>query len=280
MVENPGDREPDFDWSWAEDDDPGWIPPSIDLSTPSPARMYDYALGGKDNFAVDRAAVEQVAGLFPEFRAVAQANRGFLVRATEAMTAAGIRQFIDLGTGIPTSPSVHEVVLARHPDARIVYVDHDPIVIAHNRARRATAPGVVTLLEDLRDPDAVLQHPKVVERIDFDQPVGLIFCAVLHFVGRAVAPSILTRFRRPLAAGSHLAIATACTEGMTPAGLDRIEAVYAKSTTPIVFRSQAEVHQLFEGFDLIRPGLADVTGWRARGQPLGIRIMAGVGVKP
>jgi hypothetical protein len=271
---------PDFDWSWAEDDTAVWIPPTIDMSTPSPARMYDYALGGKDNFAVDREAVDRVASLFPEFRAVAQANRGFLVRVVEAMVRAGIRQFIDLGTGIPTSPSVHEVAHQVHPEAAVVYVDNDPIVMAHNRARRATHPRVVTLLDDLRDPAAVLGHARVKDLIDFDQPVGLVFCAVLHFVRRDLAAGILTRYGRALVPGSQLAIATACKDGMTAAGVDRIESIYEKSSTPIVFRSAAEVAELFEGFDLVKPGLADVTRWRARSKPLGIRIMAGLGVKP
>jgi SAM-dependent methyltransferase len=272
--------DPDFDWSWTADDDADWIPPTIDMSTPSPARMYDYALGGKDNFSVDRDAVDRVAGHFPEFRAVAQANRGFLVRAVHAMAEAGVRQFLDLGTGIPTAPSVHEVASRVLPDCRVVYVDNDPIVMAHTRARQASRPGVGTLMEDLRDPKAVLEHPLVREQLDFDQPVGLILCAVLHFVRRDAAPGILARYGRALAPGSHLAIATACTDGMTAGGIGRIEEVYERSSAPIVFRSRAEVAQLFEGFDLVRPGLTDVTRWRARATPLGIRVMAGVGVKP
>jgi S-adenosyl methyltransferase len=276
----PDAGEPDFDWSWAEDDSAAWIPPAIDMSTPSSARMYDYALGGKDHFAVDREAVDRIAGIFPEFRAVAQANRGFLVRAVEAMAADGIRQFIDLGTGIPTSPSVHEVAQLTQPDAAVVYVDNDPIVIAHNRARQANQQRVVTLLADLRDPRAVLEDPRVQGLIDLGQPVGLLFCAVLHFVRRDAAAGIVAQYCRPLPSGSQLAIATACADEMSAAGLNRIEAIYEKSSTPIVFRSQAEVAQLFEGFNLTKPGLADVTRWRVRGKPLGIRIMAGLGIKP
>ncbi len=269
----------EFDWSWTADD-AGWIPSSIDLSTPSPARMYDYALGGKDNFAVDREAVERVAAHFPEFRDVAVANRGFLSRAVTAMAEAGVRQFLDLGTGIPTSPSVHEVAAEVHPDCRVVYVDHDPIVMAHARARQASHPGVVTVMEDLRDPAAVLGHRLVRDHLDPAEPIGLVLCAVLHFVRRDAASAVLDRYTRVLAPGSHLAIATATSEGMTADGIARIEAIYEKSSSPIVFRSRAEVEQLFEGFDLLPPGLTDVTGWRARGRPLGIRIMAGLGVLP
>jgi SAM-dependent methyltransferase len=270
--------DPEFDWSWTSDD-AGWIPSSIDLSTPSPARMYDYALGGKDNFAVDREAVDQVAGRFPEFRAVAQANRGFLVRAVRAMAESGIRQFLDLGTGIPTSPSVHDVAAEVDPDCQVVYVDHDPIVMAHTRARQASQPGVATVMEDLRDPEAVLAHRAVREHLDLSRPVGLVFCAVLHFVRRDAAAAVLDRYTRVLAPGSHLAIATATSEGMTADGISRLEAIYEKSGSPIVFRSPAEVEQLFEGFELLPPGLEDVTRWRAEGRPLGIRILAGVGVR-
>ena len=269
----------EFDWSWTADD-AGWIPSSIDLSTPSPARMYDYALGGKDNFAVDREAVERVAAHFPEFRDVAVANRGFLSRAVTAMAEAGVRQFLDLGTGIPTSPSVHEVAAEVHPDCRVVYVDHDPIVMAHARARQASHPGVVTVMEDLRDPQAVLGHRAVRDQLDLTRPIGLVLSAVLHFVRRDAAAAVLERYVRVLAPGSHLAVATATSEGMTADGIARIEAIYEKSSSPIVFRSRAEVEQLFEGFDLLPPGLTDVTGWRTRGRPLGIRIMAGLGVLP
>lgn len=271
--------DPEFDWSWTADD-AGWIPPSIDQSTPSPARMYDYALGGKDHFAVDREAVERVAAVIPEFREVALATRGFLVRAVRAMAEDGIRQFLDLGTGIPTSPSVHEVAAEVDPDCRVVYVDHDPIVMAHARARQTGQPGVVTVMEDLRDPAAVLDHRAVRGFLDLDRPVGLILCAVLHFVRRDAASVVLEGYGRRLAPGSRLAIATATSDGMTPDGVARIEAVYERSGSPIVFRSRAEVEQLFEGWELLEPGLADVTGWRAAGPPLGIRLLAGLAARP
>ena len=163
----PPDGPPEVDWAWT-DDDSSWIPPEIDLERPSPARMYDFALGGKDNFDVDRAAVAQVAQVIPEFREVALANRGFLIRAVDTMARLGIDQFIDVGTGIPTSPNVHEVAQQIHPDARVVYVDNDPIVLAHARALlTSSAQGATAYIDaDLRDPERILRHPDLLRTID------------------------------------------------------------------------------------------------------------------
>jgi hypothetical protein len=271
--------DPDFDWSWS-DEDPSWVPPDIDITKPSPARMYDYALGGKDNFEIDRKAVEQVATVLPDFRHLAQINRQFLRTAIDIMTAAGIRQFIDIGTGIPTSPNVHELARAVHPDARVVYVDNDPIVMAHNRALRATAEGVITVQHDARQPDAILSDPKVRQTIDFDQPVGMLFIAVLHFVRRDLAADVMSRFRAAVPSGSHFAISTACTEGMDPAVVAKTEAVYQNAASQIVFRTAAQVEQLFEGLQLLEPGLCDVSKWRVDVDTPEIHVQAGIGVKP
>ena len=209
------DPSTEFDWSWTEDD-PEWVPPEIDTSRPSPARMYDYALGGKDNFAVDRAAVEKVAQVLPDFRRLALDNRGFLVRAVRTMSDAGITQFLDLGTGIPTSPNVHEVAGELRPGSKVVYVDHDPIVVAHNRALRAVRNGVVTVQHDLRKPAAVLRDDLVQDILDPGRPLGVLFVAVLHFVRRDLAPEIIKQYRRAMAPGSCLAISAACRDD-TPA---------------------------------------------------------------
>jgi hypothetical protein len=268
--------EPQVDWAWT-DDDSTWIPPEIDTERPSPARMYDYALGGKDNFDVDRSAVAAIAEVLPEFRSVAIENRGFLVRAVDAMAREGIDQFIDIGTGIPTSPNVQEVAQQVHPDARVVYVDNDPIVMAHNRALRARRPGVLTLQRDLRQPASVIDNAEVRAHLDFDRPIGLLFVAVLHFVRRDLAVEVVNQFRRSLPAGSFLAISTACADGTAPGLIKRLEQVYATSAAPMVLRTTEQVEQLFEGVDLLEPGLADVAQWRGDGQPLPIRILSGVG---
>ena len=270
------DGEPEIDWAWT-DDDSSWIPPEIDTERPSPARMYDYALGGKDNFEVDRAAVESVAEIIPEFREVALANRGFLVRAVNTLAEMGIDQFIDLGTGIPTSPNVHQIAQHLHPQAKVVYIDNDPIVMAHNRALRSRRPGVITLLRDLRQPASVMESEEVRQHLDFSRPIGLLFVAVLHFVRRDLGVEVVNQFRRALPAGSYIAISAACLDGMDPALINRLEQVYSQSPAPMVLRTTEQIEHLFEGLDLLAPGLTDVTEWRSDERPLPIRILGGVG---
>jgi hypothetical protein len=270
--------DPEYDWSWT-DEDIDWVPPSVESNKPSVARMYDYYLGGKDNFAVDREAAEAVARAVPGSRVNAMANRTFLIRAVQVMAEAGIRQFIDLGTGIPTSPNVHEVARETHPEARIVYVDNDPVVLVHNRALLARTRGVVTIMQDLRQPAAVLADPVVNELIDFSQPVGLLCIAVLHFVSADLAPEIMAQYRRALAPGSHLAISAASYEGMPLSTVRELETIYSKSNAALVFRTKTQVEQLFEGFELVDPGLTMVTRWRTDGEG-GEGSTCGVARKP
>lgn len=273
----PSPDEPDFDWSWTQDAD-DWVPPAIDLSKPSVARAYDYALGGKDNFAVDRAAAERLAERLPNFRRSAQANRAFLVRAVRLMAEQGVRQFIDLGSGIPTSPNVHEVARGLDQRATVLYVDNDPIVIAHCRALAADSPGILSLLHDVRQPKALLDHPLVRRLIDFDQPVGLLVVALMHFIQHDVAPEMMMLYGRELAPGSFLALSALSSEGMDPEALRVLEAVYP-TTSPVVIRSAAQVEALFEGFTLVEPGLVDAANWRHDGEAEQPRILAAVGRK-
>jgi hypothetical protein len=275
----PVDPGGDFDWSWSEED-PSWVPPDIDITKPSPARMYDYAIGGKDNFEVDRRAVEQVATVLPDFRHLGRLNRTFLVTAVRTMTEAGITQFLDIGTGIPTSPNVHEMAREAYPDARVVYVDNDPMVMAHNRALRATVDGVITVQHDARQPNDILNDPRVRRLIDFEQPVGLLFIAVLHFIRRDLALDVVTRFRNALPSGSYVAISAACTDGMAPETVAKTEAVYQNSAAPIVFRSGAQIEALFDELEILEPGLKDVSQYRIDEQPAEIRVLAGIGRKP
>jgi hypothetical protein len=254
----------DFDWSWT-DEGVDWVPPAIDPSKPSVARMYDYLLGGKDNFAVDRQAAEEVEKAAPDARLVALANREFLIDAVQTMAGAGIRQFIDLGTGIPTSPNVHEVARRFDPDARVVYVDHDPIVLVHSRALLAKHEGVLAVHHDLRQPTTILDDPQVRDLIDLSQPVGLLFVAVLHFVRQDIAPEILAQYRKMLVHGSYTAISAACREDLDPALVRRLETIYADTNAPIVFRTRAQVEQLFDGFEPVEPGLVRLATWREDG---------------
>ena len=253
--------------------------PEIDTSKPSPARIYDYALGGKDNFAVDREAFEMMAQSFPDYPNLAQANRGFLVRAVEFMTGAGVDQFIDLGTGIPTSPNVHEIAQRASPGAKVVYIDNDPIVMTHNRARRAAWPGVITVQHDIREPDKIVGDDVVTHFIDFDRPIGLLMVAVLHFVDQELTEPIMTRFREAMAPGSYLAASVGTSEGLDVGTVDEADDVMQRVATPFTLRTRAQIEQIFDGFELVEPGLVDVTQWRNDDQPLSISNLAGVGLK-
>lgn len=271
-------RLPEVDWSWTEHA-PGWVPPEIDQTKPSVARIYDYILGGKDNFAVDRAAADRAFERLPDVRNVAVANRGFLVRAVRLMAEAGIRQFLDLGTGIPTSPNVHEVARQVYPDARVVYVDNDPMVMAHNRALRATSPGVATIQRDLCQPDQVLADPAVVDLIDFDEPVGLLLIGVMQFVPIEVAGPVLARYRSVLAPGSYLALSTQCVDGSAEGGIEHARTTLSPMLGPVVGRTTVQIEEFFDGFDLVEPGLVDVARWRAEGTPGSLAFLGGVGIR-
>jgi hypothetical protein len=278
--EAPENAGPDFDWSWTNDG-ADWVPPAVDTSRPSVARIYDFYLGGKDNFAVDREAGAKVLKAIPDAREIARANRQFTVKAVQCMASEfGIRQFIDLGTGIPTSPNVHETARGIHPDAAVAYVDHDPVVLAHNRAMFNADPRIATVQHDLRNSAAVLTDPAVNAVIDFSQPVGLLCIAVMHFVAHDLAPDVLAQYTKALVPGSCLALTAACSEGTDPTRIRAAEAVYAQSNSRVIFRSRAQIEQLFEGYELAEPGLTDLTQWRnPEGVPGSTRGLAGVGSK-
>jgi S-adenosyl methyltransferase len=168
---------------------PGFAASEIDTSRPHPARMYDAYLGGNDNYPVDRAAVREILRLYPETRPIALANRAFLQRAVRFLAAeAGIRQFLDIGTGIPSAGNVHEVAGRAAPDARVVYVDNDPIVHVHANALLTGSGTTSVVLADLRDPAAILAHPALREMIDFTRPVALLLVAILHFINSCDSP--------------------------------------------------------------------------------------------
>jgi trans-aconitate methyltransferase len=235
----------------------------FDPDVASPARMYDYYLGGKDNFAADREVADRMIAEHPVVPAGAQANRRFLVRSVEALAEAGVRQFIDIGAGIPTSPNTHEVAQRIRPGARVVYVDNDPVVLTHTRALRA-APGVLAIEGDIRDPGAVLDDPRLNEHIDFSQPVGVLLLAVLHFVRHQEHPELLVdRLVERLAPGSHLVVSTGSSEGHSPEAVARFEATYQKSSSPLVLHSRADVARWLRDFELLDPGITSIFKWRA-----------------
>jgi len=242
-----------------ESDLPGRpYPAGVAADVPHPARMYDYYLGGKDNFEADRVAAEKAMSVVPDARNLARSNREFLVRVVRAMTATGISQFLDLGSGFPTPPNVHEAA----PGARVVYVDNDPVVVSHNKALQ-TGPGVVSVHGDVRDPRSILSDPAVTGAIDFGQPVGILLVAVLHFVTDADRPHDIMRvFRDRMAPGSMLAISHLTSDGTPVTVIQAVREAYAEATAPIVFRTTGEIEALFGGMRLLEPGLVELADWR------------------
>ncbi|MEV4755925.1 SAM-dependent methyltransferase [Micromonospora sp. NPDC049559] len=238
------------------------VPSGIDISRPSVARMYDYYLDGKDNFAVDRAAVAQVEAAMPEVRQLARENRAFLRRAVRHMVAAGIRQFIDIGAGLPTAGNTHEVAQQAAPDARVVYVDNDPIVLAHGRALLATDQRTTVVSADLRRPADVLENPEVRRLIDFDQPVGILLIAMTHFLTDDERAPVLGALRDALAPGSYLTTTHVTVDGHPAEAVRGVEDAYRATPTPIFFRTHAEILRLFDGFELVEPGLVTLDAWR------------------
>jgi hypothetical protein len=244
----------------------------INTSVPNPARIYDYLLGGKDNYPADREVADQVVAIAPVARDVVQDNRAFLRRAVRFLTReAGIRQFIDLGSGLPTQGNVHEIAQAIAPEARVVYVDNDAMVVTHSRALLA-GDNTLAVQADLREPGATLGHPEVRELIDFDQPIALLLVAILHFLPDDQDPlGIVARFREALPAGSYLAISHGTrdvparpdmsAEAMSEMGA-RVERLYQQTTASIVTRSRAQVERFFDGFELVDPGLVEIQRWR------------------
>jgi hypothetical protein len=253
--------------------------PGFDPSVPSPARMYDYYLGGKDNFAADREAAELALSVVPSGREVARANRQFLVRAVQFMARSEIGQFIDLGTGHPTRPNVHEVARDILPDARVLYVDNDPMVCTHARALLATDDGVAAIRGDIRAPQAILDDPVTRALIDFTRPVGVLFVAVLHFLTGGDRPwEQIAAFRWRMASGSMLAVSHITSEGTPPDVQKTIHDVYAEASAPAVFRTQREIEAFFGGLDLEEPGLVEVGAWRSlrSSPPAPLRFLGGV----
>jgi S-adenosyl methyltransferase len=244
----------------------------IDTSVPNPARIYDYFLGGKDNYPADREVAGQILAIAPVARDVVRENRAFLSRAVRFLTGeAGIRQFIDLGSGLPTQGNVHEIAQAIAPDTRVVYVDNDAMVVTHSRALLA-GENTIAIQADLREPDAILGHPEVRKLVDFEQPIALLLLAILHFIPDEQDPfGIVARFRDGLPPGSYLAISHSTRDvptrpDMSPEEMAemgrRVEQLYEQTTTFMVTRARAQVERFFDGFDLVDPGVVEIQRWR------------------
>jgi S-adenosyl methyltransferase len=257
--------------------------PGIDTRTANIARVYDYWLGGKDNFAADRAAAEQVIAANPNVLPGVRANRAFLGRAVRYLAGeAGIRQFLDLGTGLPTAENTHQVAQAVAPDARIVYVDNDPIVIAHARALLASGPAGATayVQADIRDTDKVLAGAG--KTLDFGKPVAVMALMILQYVPDADDPwGIARRLLEPLPAGSYLTVSDTTsdidTARVTEATARLNESMRGMSLT---LRGRAEFERFFAGLEMVRPGVVPLPEWQADGSQAPIPCYAGMGRKP
>jgi hypothetical protein len=254
--------------------------PEVDARVPNAARIYNYFLGGKDNFAADRTAAEMVLSMAPQVRIAAMENRDFLTRAVGYLAKeAGIRQFVDIGAGIPAKRPVHEVARKVHRDARVAYVDNDTVVLVHARALLDRGLGTAVVAGDVREPEAILKSPELTKLIDLKVPVGVVLIAVLHFVPDSDDPAgLVRRLVDRLPSGSHVVI-THLSDGGVP-GDSRIARAQELYQGGLHFRSRAEIEALFGGLELVEPGLVGVSSWRRAAPEATSWWLAGVGRKP
>jgi hypothetical protein len=244
---------------------PNWVPYGVDMTVPNAARVYDYWLDGAHNFAADRVMGDKVQQAMPDIRDAVRIHRAFLRRAVLFMVDSGIRQFLDIGSGIPTVGNVHEIAQRADPECRIVYVDKEPVAIAHSELLLAGNDQAAAMQANLRDVDGILDHPQAKHLLDFDQPIGLLMLLMLHFVPDSWDPvGILARYRDRLAPGSYLALSHV-TADHNPDGLTEAVQLYKNTPEPLYLRSHEEVLRLFAGFELVEPGLVGCALWRPSG---------------
>jgi O-methyltransferase involved in polyketide biosynthesis len=239
-------------------------PISIDASTPNIARIYDYLLGGKDNFGADREAARRLLEAIPDAGRIARDNRSFLGRVVRYLsTEGGIRQFLDLGCGLPTQANVHQLAQGVVPGIRVVYVDNDPMVASHGEALLASGGQVAMVLSDLRQPTAILADPEVSGLLDLSQPVAVLCTSTLHFIADEAEPgNILAAYRDHMASGSYLVITHAIqTEELTKERREA-EEVYREASSQLHVRPLADVLRFFGGFELVEPGFTWIAEWR------------------
>ncbi|KOX15835.1 hypothetical protein ADK67_41340 [Saccharothrix sp. NRRL B-16348] len=265
-----------------------WIPSGVDISVPSVARTYDYMLGGAHNFAVDRALGERIESTMPGLRNAARVNRAFLGRVVRFMVDQGVRQFLDIGSGIPTVGNVHEVAQAAAPGCRVVYVDRDPVAVAHSDLMLAGNDDAAVVHADMRDPDSILGSDAARRLLDFDQPIGVLMLLMLHWVPDEADPrALVARYRDALAPGSYLAVTHATGDNQSDNLTEATDAI-KRSNSPdqVNLRSHAAIKEMFDGFELVEPGLVGCGEWRPGGpgdiasEPdMNMLVYAGVGRK-
>ncbi|MGW3473543.1 SAM-dependent methyltransferase [Saccharopolyspora sp. NPDC000995] len=261
-----------------------WVPQDVDKEVPSAARLYDYLLGGAHNSAADRTLAEKFLTALPSARDVARLNRAFLRRCVIFLAQRGVRQFLDVASGIPTVGNVHEIAADADPHARVMYVDCESVAVAHSQLLEGD--GNATIIQaDLVEPDTILEHQETRWLLDFDEPIGLIMAGVFHFVPCDLdAPAIIARYRDALAPGSYLALSH-FTANISPDEMAGVIEVMRRSADPIHTRTHTEITELFTGFDLVDPEVVGTALWRpdrpeqAADEPGGSQIYAGVGRK-
>jgi hypothetical protein len=266
-----------------------WVPPDVDITAPSMARTYDFMLGGGHNFAVDREVGAQIERAMPGLRLAARVNRAFLGRVVRFMMDQGVRQFLDIGSGIPTVSNVHEVAQERDPGCRVLYVDRDPVAVAHSELMLAGNNRAAVVHADMRDPEGILASLHAQRLLDLDEPVGLLMLLMLHWIpDESDPPSLMARYRDALASGSFLAM-THVTGDHQGENLSEATDVIKRSKSPdqVTLRTHAQVMDLFAGFDFVEPGLVGCGEWRPGGpgdiadEPdMNMLVYAGVGRKP
>ncbi|MFI1395759.1 SAM-dependent methyltransferase [Streptomyces sp. NPDC020681] len=265
---------------------PAWAPQGIDISVPSVSRIYDYYLGGSHNFEVDREAARKAMEFIPGLPKIMQANRAFMRRAVNYAVNSGVTQFLDIGSGIPTFGNVHEVAQKASIESRVVYVDHDPVAVAHGRAVLEGDDTATVVAADLRKPQQLLDSPEV-QLLDLERPVALLLVAVLHFLEDEEDPyAAVAELRDALAPGSLLVVTHASYEGVPVAEEQAVGAVdvYRDIRNPLVMRSREEIARFFEGYEMVEPGLVSMPNWRPdtpveQEDPFAFSGFAGVGRK-
>jgi SAM-dependent methyltransferase len=268
-------------------DESGWVPPGVDTKRANTARVYDYLLGGTHNFLADQDAGRAVIAVEPNIRPGARANRAFLGRAVRFLATEGVRQFLDIGSGIPTEGNVHEIAQRAALGGRVAYVDNDPVAVAHALALLDGNADAGVTEADLREPRQILADHEVRRLIDLARPAGLLLSLVLHFISDDEDPwRIVATLRDALAPGSYLVLAHLTNESR-PAVAQATETVYNRSvSTDIHIRSRADILRFFDGFDLVDPGLVYVQEWRpdspadVPADPGQLWCLVGVGRKP
>jgi hypothetical protein len=268
-------------------DQPDWVTPEVDTRRANVARVYDYLLGGSHNFLADQDLGRSMAAVEPNVRVFARANREFLGQVVRFLCDAGVSQFLDIGSGIPTQGNVHEVAQRASPAARVAYADIDPVAVAHSKAILAGNDHATAVRGDLREPEAILSEPAIRQLIDFTRPVGLLLVSVLPFVADSDDPwRQVATLRDALAPGSYVALCHGTADG-NPARMQALGKVYTSSVpAPVDGRSRADILRFFDGFELVEPGLVYISQWRPGGPAAELTAkshvwgLVGVGRKP